>query len=108
VWVWFLSPLPQPGRVGSSLTVVTGAGVGAAGVVTASVVGAVVVGAAGGAEGAGVVAVPVGAGAGAGGRFGFGGEPRPPRAARVLASGGKGAPATVGAEPGAKTCVAGP
>ena len=52
VWVWFLSPFPQPGRVGSSVTVGTGVGAGAAGVVTASVVGAVVVAAgAGGGRG---------------------------------------------------------
>jgi hypothetical protein len=106
VWVWFLSPLPQPGRVGSSATVVTGVGVGAAGVVTASVVGAGVVVGAGGAGGAGIVEGPVGAGVG--GWFGFGGEPRPPRAPRILASGGVGAPAAAEAERGATTCVAGP
>ena len=106
MWVWFLSPFPQPGRVGSSVTVGTGAGVGAAGVVTASVVVVVVAAAAGGAGGAGVVEVPVGAGAG--GRPGFGAEPRPPRAARVLASAVVGAPAADGTEPAATTCAAGP
>ena len=105
VCVWFLSPFPQPGRVGSSVTVGggVGVGVGVAGVVTARVVGAVVGAAAGGTGGAGVVEVPVGGGAAG---PGFGVEPRPPRAARVLASATEGPPAAARAEPAETTCGA--
>lgn len=110
MWVWFLSPLPQPGRV-SSWPSAGGVvpGVSAAG-------GAEVVVAVDGAEGAGVVVgaavvvvvvvvgvvddVPAdGAGAGAGGRLGFGADPRPALAAREFAPADPGIPATGGVEP---------